>query len=164
VAPDGSEIERFPNSSGGGDNGSQIPFDTPSSARFLGTRLIVANQSFTGSRENQALLDVEVSEPGLAELIPGRDTKRPRLSNVRLSRTRVGFTLSERAKVTVRIERRLRRRWADVNSITRRRAAGAGFIGLSRHGLRPGRYRLVVRAEDRAHNRSKRATRRLRVT
>ena len=38
VAPDGTEVERFPNSPGGGDNGSEIPFDTPSSARFLGTR------------------------------------------------------------------------------------------------------------------------------
>ena len=30
---------------GSGENGSPVPFDSPSSARFLGTRLIVANQS-----------------------------------------------------------------------------------------------------------------------
>ena len=89
VAPDGTELERFPNAPGGGDNGSPIPFDTPSSARFLGTRLIVANQSFTGNRDNQALLDVEVTEHGLRELIPGRDATRPRLSRVSLSRKRV---------------------------------------------------------------------------
>ena len=163
VAPDGSEIERFPNSPGGGDNGSPVPFDTPSSARFLGTRLIVANQSFTGDRDDQALLDVEVSEPGLRELIPGRDATRPRLSNVSLSRKRVRFTLSERAKVTVRIERRTRGRWLDVDSFTKRRAAGRGSIGFSGRALKPGRYRAVIRAEDGAHNRSKRAVRRFRV-
>jgi sugar lactone lactonase YvrE len=173
VAPDGTEVERFPSSPGGGDNGSPIPFDTPSSARFLGTRIIVANQSFTGNRDNQALLDVEVSEPGLPELIPGRDTKRPRLSNVSLSRKRVRarthsriqvrFTVRERSKVSVRIERRGRRRWVDTNSFTRRYAAGSGALSFSTHALRGGRYRVVVRAEDGAHNRSQRAARRFRV-
>ena len=78
-APDGTEVERFPTHPAAATT-APVPFDTPSSARFLGTRLIVANQSFTGDRDNQALLDVEVGEPGLTELIPGRDTKRPRLS------------------------------------------------------------------------------------
>jgi sugar lactone lactonase YvrE len=174
VAPDGTEVERFPNSPGGGDNGSPIPFDTPSSARFLGTRIIVANQSFTGDRDNQALLDVEVGEPGLPELIPGRDTTRPRLSNVSLSRKRVRagarrsirlrFTVSERAKVSVRIERRVRRHWADMNSFTRRYAAGRGSLSFSTHALPAGRYRAVVRAEDGAGNRSRRVVRRLRAT
>jgi hypothetical protein len=174
VAPDGTEIERFPNSSGGGDNGSPVPFDTPSSARFLGTRLIVANQSFTGNRDNQALLDVEVSEPGLPELIPGRETSRPKLSSVSVSpkrvragahrRIRVRFTLSERSKVSVRIERRGRRHWRDENGFTKTRAAGRGSVTFSAHPLKAGRYRILVRAEDGAHNRSKRATRRLRVS
>jgi sugar lactone lactonase YvrE len=173
VAPDGTEVERFPNSPGGGDNGSEIPFDTPSSARFLGTRIIVANQSFTGDRDNQALLDVEVGEPGLTELIPGRDTKRPRLSHVSLSRKRVRahahrkirvrFTVSERARVSVRVERRARKRWSDVNSVTRAHAAGGGSMGFSARSLRAGRYRVVIRAEDGARNRSRRVTRRLRV-
>jgi hypothetical protein len=39
--------------------------------RFLGTRLMVANQSyFNGDRTHQAVLDVEAGEPGLPELIP----------------------------------------------------------------------------------------------
>ena len=173
VAPDGTEVERFPNSPGGGDNGSEIPFDTPSSARFLGTRIIVANQSFTGDRDNQALLDVEVGEPGLTELIPGRDAKRPRLSHVSLSRKRVRahahrkirvrFTVSERARVSVRVERRARKRWSDVNSVTRAHAAGGGSMDFSARSLRAGRYRVVIRAEDGARNRSRRVTRRLRV-
>jgi sugar lactone lactonase YvrE len=173
VAPDGTEVERFPGSSGDGNNGSPIPFDTPSSARFLGTRIIVANQSFTGDRDNQALLDVEVSETGLPELIPGRDATRPKLSNVSLSRKRaragarrrirVRFTVSERSKVSVRIERRGRKRWRDENGFTKRKAAGRGSISFSTRALKPGRYRVLVRAEDGAHNRSKRAVRRLRL-
>jgi hypothetical protein len=174
VAPDGTEIERFPNSPGGGDNGSPIPFDTPSSARFLGTRLIVGNQSFTGDRDNQALLDVEAGERGLTELIPGRDAKRPRLSGVSLSRKRVPagsrrrirarFTVSERARVSVRIERRVRKRWRDVNSSAHRHAAGLGSASLPTRHLTAGAYRAVIRAEDIGHNRSKRAIRRFRVT
>ncbi len=150
-----------------------MPFDTPSSARFLGTRVIVANQSFTGNRDNQVLLDVETGEAGLPELIPGRDGDPPALSRVSLSRKRVRagprgrirvrFTLSERSQVSVRIERRVHRRWVDMNSITRRRGPGPASVTLSARGLRAGAHRLVVRAEDGAHNRSRRAIRRFRV-
>jgi hypothetical protein len=70
VGPDGSEKERFP-AGPGGANGSPVPFDSPSSVRFLGTRLIVANQSyFTGDATHQAILDVESGEEGLPEYIP----------------------------------------------------------------------------------------------
>ena len=38
---------------------------------FLGTRIIVANQSaVAGNAENQVLFDIEVGEPGMPELIP----------------------------------------------------------------------------------------------
>jgi sugar lactone lactonase YvrE len=71
IAPNGTERERFPAAPGGGDNGSSVPFDSPSSVRFLGTRLMVANQSyFNADRTHQAVLDVESGEPGLPELIP----------------------------------------------------------------------------------------------
>ena len=39
---------------GTGENGSAIPFDTPSSATFLGTRVLVANQSFFGDTSHHA--------------------------------------------------------------------------------------------------------------
>jgi hypothetical protein len=65
--------------------------------------------------------------------------------------------------VSVRIERRGRRRWADLNSFTRRYAAGAGSLSFSTHPLRAGRYRAVVRAQDGAHNRSRRVARRFRL-
>jgi len=71
VAPDGKELERFPDQPLTGDNGSPVPFDSPSSVAFLGTRLIVANQSVVqGDTSHQALLDVEVGERGLKPLVP----------------------------------------------------------------------------------------------
>jgi hypothetical protein len=71
VGPDGHEVERFPTIPQTGANGSSVPFDTPSSAMFLGTRLIVANQSyFAGNTANMAILDVETGEVGAPEFIP----------------------------------------------------------------------------------------------
>lgn len=71
VGANGREIDRFPALPLTGDNGSSVPFDNPSSAMFLGTRLMVANQSFVaGDRDHQAILDVEVGETGLKPFIP----------------------------------------------------------------------------------------------
>jgi hypothetical protein len=71
IGPDGVERERFPQAPGSGDNGSPVPFDGPSNASFLGTRIMVANQSFVaGNRANHAILDVETGEEGLPEFIP----------------------------------------------------------------------------------------------
>jgi len=71
IDPQGTETERFPSAPGEGGNGSAVPFDGPSNASFLGTRIMVANQSyFGGDRTHHAILDVETGEPGLPELIP----------------------------------------------------------------------------------------------
>ena len=71
IEPDGTERERFPSTPGGGDNGSAVPFDSPSNVSFLGTRLMVANQAyFSGDRTRQAILDVEAGEEGLPEFVP----------------------------------------------------------------------------------------------
>ena len=57
------------------NNGSLVPFDAPSSVRFLETRLIVANQSyFTGATTHHAVLDLEAGEEGLPEFIPPAPT------------------------------------------------------------------------------------------
>ena len=66
----GTELERFPEIPGTGENGSEIPFDTPSSATFLGRRILVANQSYLGDGENHAVLDVAVGERGEPVFIP----------------------------------------------------------------------------------------------
>jgi sugar lactone lactonase YvrE len=72
LSPKGEELERFPETPGTGENGSKIPFDTPSSATFLGKRVMVANQSFTGDRDHHAVLDVFVGERGKPVFIPSR--------------------------------------------------------------------------------------------
>jgi sugar lactone lactonase YvrE len=79
VNPDGTEKERFPPTPLTGANGSAVPFDSPSSVRFLGTRLMVANQAYvTGDATHQAILDVEAGEPGLAEYIPPKPKPKPK--------------------------------------------------------------------------------------
>jgi sugar lactone lactonase YvrE len=172
VAPDGHELERQSNDA----------FDTPSSARFLGTRLIVATQSYiSGDPNKQTLLDVEVGETGLPEFIPGLDLTPPVISraSVKPKRFRVGrrrgtrlrFRLTETAVVTFRMERQRGRRWVHAGSFTRRRKAGRSslrFRGRVRLGrrlrtLRRGRYRLILSAEDAAGNDSKRVGRRFRI-
>jgi sugar lactone lactonase YvrE len=79
IGRDGADLGRFPSTPQTGDNGSPVPFDTPSSVMFKGTRLIVANQSFfAGDAANQAVLDVEAGERGMPEFIPRRAGLGPR--------------------------------------------------------------------------------------
>lgn len=72
LSPKGKELERFPETPGTGENGSAIPFDTPSSATFFGRRVMVANQSFFGDTTHHAVLDVYVGERGEPVFIPSR--------------------------------------------------------------------------------------------
>jgi streptogramin lyase len=67
----GTEVTRFPQLPFAGENGSPVPFDTPCSATFLGTRVLVANQSAVqGDASHQVILDVEVGEGGLPSHLP----------------------------------------------------------------------------------------------
>lgn len=53
--------------------GSEVPFDSPSNATFLGTRVLVANQSaILGTTSHHVILDVEVGEPGAPLFLPAR--------------------------------------------------------------------------------------------
>jgi hypothetical protein len=75
LSPAGAQLERFPSAPLLGSNGSPVPFDAPSNATFLGTRILVANQSAVfGDRTHQVILDVEVEEPGAARYLPARST------------------------------------------------------------------------------------------
>jgi hypothetical protein len=76
LAPDGTELERFPATPFTGDNGSKVPFDTPSSATFLGRRVLVANQGYTGDTSHHAILDVYVGERGVPVFVPRRAGRR----------------------------------------------------------------------------------------
>lgn len=65
VGPDGNEVDRSP-----------ATFDAPSSVAFLGTSLIVADQSYVnGDPSHMQILDVAVGERGIPELIPGSKPK-----------------------------------------------------------------------------------------
>ncbi len=67
----GREVDRFPEAPMTGENGSEVPFDQPCSATFLGTRVLVANQSvLAGNPDHQAILAVEVGERGRASYLP----------------------------------------------------------------------------------------------
>jgi len=67
VGADGKEIDRSP-----------ATFDAPSSVGFLANSLIVADQSYVnGDPSHMQILDVAVGEPGIQELIPGRQAKAP---------------------------------------------------------------------------------------
>lgn len=70
LAPDGTELERSPEVPATGENGSEVPFDTPSSATFLGRSVLVANQSYLGTGEHHAILDVAVGEAGAPVFVP----------------------------------------------------------------------------------------------
>ncbi len=71
LTPSGTEVTRFPKVPLTGDNDSSVPFDTPCSATFLGTRVLVANQSaIAGDASHQAILDVEVGETGQPPYLP----------------------------------------------------------------------------------------------
>ena len=73
VGPGGKELNRVPDVPLQGANGSGIPFDTPCSATFLGSSVLVANQSAVfGDRAHQAVLDVDVGERGVAPYLPRR--------------------------------------------------------------------------------------------
>lgn len=81
---------------------------------------------------------------------PSLDTTAPKLTGVRLVRGRLRLTLSETAKVTVRLRRGTR----TARTITRTLTAGRHRIRIRKAGLRRGRYRLLVVAVDAAGNRS----------
>ncbi len=71
LSASGVEIDRFPDAPLSGNNGTPIPFDTPCSATFHGTKVLVANQSaILGDAANQAILAVEVGERGRAPYLP----------------------------------------------------------------------------------------------
>jgi hypothetical protein len=173
VGPDGVERERFPRAPGGGDNGSTVPFDSPSSVHFLGTRLIVAQQSFfNGDTSHMALLDVEAGEDGLPEAIPPnaglKDAVRPVVKRVHLDARELRFRLSEAAEVDVLVERSDRRRWTRVRERFRSLPAGSHVLLTRRlagkpRGLRPGKWRVTLVARDSSGNASRTVRRAIRV-
>jgi hypothetical protein len=66
----GHELARFGQQYTGADGGA-VPFDSPSGVAFLGTQLLVANQSyFADDAANQVLLDLETGEAAQPAYVP----------------------------------------------------------------------------------------------
>jgi hypothetical protein len=79
LSPGGRELARFPSAA---DNALRpVPFDTPSSVVFDGSRLLVTNLSyFADDRAHQVIFDVEAGEPGAPLFVPSAPAAaRPRL-------------------------------------------------------------------------------------
>jgi len=81
--------------------------------------------------------------------------------------TRIRYSLSEAARVTMRIQRRSGRRWVRVGALKQAGRAGTNrksFSGrVRRKALRRGKYRLVVTAVDAAGNRATAKRKRFRI-
>jgi len=70
LSPSGVQITRF-GQQYTGTNNSSVPFDSPSGVAFLGTQLIIANQSYAaGNKSNMALLSLETGEQGAPVYVP----------------------------------------------------------------------------------------------
>jgi plastocyanin len=101
----------------------------------------------------------------VVELTGLGDTRRPRLTRVRVGPEgrRVAFTLSERAILLLRIQRRVRDRWRSMRDFDVFARKGRNTARLPLRGLAPGRYRVRLTAYDDADNASRPAFARLRI-
>jgi DNA-binding beta-propeller fold protein YncE len=149
------------------------------------------NDPHGGRAVAEATLDVDGSRPVLSDLRAaarvlgvGRGRARRSATAARSEpprSTKLRFRLSEAATVTVAVNRaragrrargacstRARRgrrctAWSVARTIRRSARAGRNGITLRARGLRPGRYRVVLRAVDKVGNRSSRRALELRV-
>jgi sugar lactone lactonase YvrE len=70
LSPAGKLLDSF-GQIGTGANGSPIPFDSPSGTAFLGTKLVIANQSaLLANSAHQALLELETGQQGAPIYVP----------------------------------------------------------------------------------------------
>jgi sugar lactone lactonase YvrE len=77
LSPSGQPVATFGQQYTGA-NGSPVPFDSPSGVAFLGTELLIANQSyFADDHANQVLLDLETGEPGQPVFVPADAGQQP---------------------------------------------------------------------------------------
>jgi sugar lactone lactonase YvrE len=130
IGPDGRELARFPQMPLTGENGSPVPFDSPSGVFFRGTSLIVANQSAVlGDVTHQALLDVEAGEEGQPEYIPSNagpvDVAGTSQGGTRLT----GRVISRRGRtLTLRLSRGVRGAPARVRVTAHGRTLATGTL------------------------------------
>ena len=160
IGPDGKEIQRF----------SSPLWDTPSSAKFLGTKVIIPSQSYvTGDTTKQNITSLETGEEGEPEFIYGRDTTAPVLGAmlIKLFHAKtmtVQFPSSEPARVVVALQRRTAKGgWETKRTATIPAKTGKNKARLSLASMRGRIARVVLTAEDESGNSTKRASPRFRV-
>jgi hypothetical protein len=160
IGPDGKEVQRF----------SSSLWDTPSSAKFLGTKVIIPSQSYIGGDPaKQTITSLDTGEEGEPEYIYGRDTTAPVLGAmlIKLFHAKtmtVQFPSSEAARVVVALQRRTARgTWETKRTTTIPAKAGKNKARLSLASMRGRIARVVLTAEDDSGNSTKRVSRRFRV-
>jgi hypothetical protein len=98
-----------------------------------------------------------VASAGSSALPPPRDRTAPVVSKLRVVGRKLTFTLSEAAKVTIRVE--LLTKGKKAKTVKRAGSKPAGRLGANKatfpKGLARGRYRVTITALDAAGNRSK---------
>ena len=137
-----------------------------------GTDLARHTRVTDGNADGVARRDIGAFEyqPPAPPASDAADTVAPLISAFRARRSGVSYRLSESARVTVRVQRRLagrRARFRNLGRLSRSSAQGANRLLLSRRirakARRPGRYRAVIVAVDAAGNRSARRAAAFRV-
>ena len=116
--------------------------------------------SGSGGQQGGGGADTTAPALGRVTLAPARFAVARGATAVSAARrgTSIRYGLSEPAKVTLRIEKLAKGKRRTLGTLRRTGAAGANRVRFSgriaRRALRPGRYRLTVRATDSAGNRS----------
>lgn len=92
--------------------------------------------------------------PSAPTSTPAQDTVAPGISGLTVKNRRVRFTLSEAARVQVRLQRKRGGKWVSLRPLTRL-AGKTGVNSVQLRSLRSGRYRVVLKATDAAGNAAK---------
>jgi hypothetical protein len=133
ISPAGKELVRFPSDSSGA-NGTDIPFDEPSSVQFDGQRILVTNDAYiSGDASHFAVFDVFAGEDGAPVYIPGLG-----------SGSSGGYKVTVRPK-RVRVDTRHRFRFKVTLRGKRVKGALITFAGRRRHTNAKGVARVVAR-------------------
>lgn len=132
--------------------------DVPQSLDLEGNPLVADGNGDGFARRDIGAFELQPAAP---QPQPQADTQPPVITGFRARRLGVSYKLSERARVTVKVQRRLagrRARYRTLGKVAKPAKQGANRLKLSRRirarDARPGRYRAVIVAIDAAGNRS----------
>ena len=132
--------------------------DVPQGLDLEGSPLVADGNGDGFARRDIGAFELQPASP---QPQPQADTQPPVVSDFRARRPGVSYKLSENARVTVRVQRRLagrRARYRTLGKVAKSAMQGANRLKLTRRirakAVRPGRYRAVIVAVDAAGNRS----------